>query len=49
MGSNPAGGMDFFVVGVVFCQVDVSASDDHSSREVAPSVVCTVGGERETP
>jgi hypothetical protein len=48
--SNPAGGPGYFyVVSFVFCQVEVSASGDHSSRGVVPSVVCPVGDDREAP
>jgi len=38
VGSNPTGGMDVCVVSVVCCQVEVSATDDHSSRGVLPTV-----------
>jgi hypothetical protein len=38
-GSNAAGDMDSLLL-VVYCQAEVSARADHSSRGTLPSVVC---------
>jgi hypothetical protein len=42
VGSQPPGGRQgiLSLVIVVCCQMEVSLSDDHSSREVLPNVVC---------
>jgi len=40
VGSNPAGVMDVCLVNVECCQIEVSATANHSSRGVVTSVVC---------